>query len=71
MKIGLKKSQKTTEIFFDEKNPTIHIHTHNTDLKNRLTDYAARYADECQQIYSDPDTGSWSLKSIRDVYLSV
>ena len=35
----------------------IHIRTHNTDLKNRLTDYATKYPDECQIIYLDPDTG--------------
>ena len=57
MKTGLIKSQKTTEIFFDEKNPLIHIRTHNTDLKNRLTTYAEQYPDECQWIYTDPDTG--------------
>lgn len=34
MKTGLTKSQKTTEIFFDEKDSMIHIRTHNTDLKN-------------------------------------
>ena len=57
MKTGLTKSQKTTEIFFDEKDPMIHIRTHNTDLKNRLTDYAKRYPDECHLIDDDPDTG--------------
>ena len=57
MKTGLTKSQKTTEIFFDEKDPLIHIRTHNTDLKNRLTAYAELYPDECNLIYSDPDTG--------------
>ena len=57
MKTGLTKSQKTTEIFFDEKDTLIHIRTHNTDLKNRLTAYAELYPDECHRIYSDPDTG--------------
>ena len=57
MKTGLTKSQKTTEILFDEKDPMIHIRTHNTDLKNRLTNYATQYPSECQRIYSDPDTG--------------
>ena len=37
MKTGLTKSQKTTEIWFDEKETLIYIRTHNTDLKNRLT----------------------------------
>lgn len=57
MKTGLKKSQKTTEIYFDEKDPLIHIRTHNTDLKNRLSDYAVKYSDECQQTYADWETG--------------
>lgn len=57
MKTGLKKGQKTTEICFDEKDPLIHISTHNTDLKKRLTDYAKQYPDECRQIYSDPEMG--------------
>ena len=57
MKTGLTKNQKTTEIFFDEKDPLIHIRTHNTDLKNRLTGYATKYPDECRKIYSDPEIG--------------
>ena len=57
MKTGLTKSQKTIEILFDEKDPLIHIRTHNTDLKNRLNEYASKYPDECKRIYSDPDTG--------------
>ena len=56
MKTGLTKSQKITEIFFDEKDPLIHIRTHNTDLKNRLSEYAEKYPDECQRIYKDPET---------------
>ena len=57
MKTGLTKSQKITEIFFDEKEPLIHIRTHNTDLKNRLTDFAEQYPDECRLLDADPDTG--------------
>ena len=34
MRTGLTKSQKITEICFDEKEPLIYIRTHNTDLKN-------------------------------------
>ncbi len=37
MRTGPTKQEKTTEIYFDEKDPTIFIRTHNTDLKNRLT----------------------------------
>ena len=37
MRTGLTKQEKTTDIWFDEKEPLIYIRTHNTDLKNRLT----------------------------------
>ena len=57
MKTGLTKSQKITEIYFDEKAPLIYIRTHNTDLKNRLTAYAVQYPGECCQTDADPDTG--------------
>ena len=57
MRTGLTKSQKITEICFDEKEPLIHIRTHNTDLKNRLTAYAAAHPDQCRQTDTDPETG--------------
>ena len=57
MKTGLTKQEKTTDIWFDEKNPIIHIRTHNTDLKNRLTAYAVAHPDQCRQTDADPDTG--------------
>ena len=57
MRTGLTKSQKITEICFDEKEPLIHIRTHNTDLKNRLTAYAAAYPGECRQTDADLETG--------------
>ena len=40
MRTGLTKQEKTTDIWFDEKYPLIHIRTHNTDLKKRLAAYA-------------------------------
>ena len=36
MRTGLPKQKKVTDIWFDEKDPLIHIRTHNTDLKKRL-----------------------------------
>ena len=57
MRTGLTKQEKTTDIWFDEKNPLIYIRTHNTDLKNRLTAYAAAHPSECRQTDADPDTG--------------
>ena len=57
MRPGLTKQEKTTDIWFDEKDPLIHIRTHNTDLKKRLLDYSSRYPAICQQTDTDPDTG--------------
>ena len=57
MRTGLTKREKTTDIWFDEKDPLIHIRTHNTDLKKRLTAYAAAHPGECRQTDADPDTG--------------
>ena len=57
MRIGLTKQEKTTDIWFDEKEPLIYIRTHNTDLKKRLAAYAGQHPDQCRQIDADPDTG--------------
>ena len=50
MRTGPTKQEKTTEIYFDEKDPTIFIRTHNTDLKNRLT---APYREERRRTASE------------------
>ena len=57
MRTGLTKQEKTTDIWFDEKDPLIYIRTHNTDLKKRLAAYARRYPDECRQTDADQKTG--------------
>ena len=49
MRTGLTKQEKTTDIWFDEKDPLIHIRTHNTDLKKRLA---------CLQPDSTPTSAS-------------
>ena len=49
MRTGLTKQEKTTDIWFDEKDPLIHIRTHNTDLKKRLAAYAGQYPDQGRQ----------------------
>ncbi len=53
MKTGLSKKQKTTNIYFNEDSPMIEVCTYNTDLKNRLTRYAAQYPGECKLIDDD------------------
>ena len=50
MRTGLTKQEKTTDIWFDEKEPLIYIRTHNTDLKNRLT---APYSEERRRAASE------------------
>jgi len=57
MKTGLTKQEKTTDIWFDEKDPTIYIRTHNTDLKNRLKAYSCRFPSVCKLTDADPETG--------------
>ena len=57
MRTGLTKQEKTTDIWFDEKDPLIHIRTHNTDLKNRLTAYSRRYPAICKLTDEDAETG--------------
>jgi len=57
LRTGLTKQEKTTDIWFDEKDPTIYIRTHNTDLKNRLNAYSHSYPDHCRLTDTDPETG--------------
>ena len=57
MRTGLTKKQKTTAIYFDEHSRMIEVQTHNTDLKKRLTAFAAKHPQCCRQTDADPDTG--------------
>lgn len=47
MRTGLTKRETTTDIWFDEKDPLIHIRPHNTALKKRLVTYAEQHLDVC------------------------
>ena len=67
MRTGLTKQGKTTDIWFDEKEPLIYIRTHNTDLKNRLTAYAATHPGECRQTRT---RAARNLRLKRDASLS-
>ena len=67
MRTGLTKQEKTTEIYFDEKEPTIYIRTHNTDLKNKLTAYAAAHPASAARPTQTRKRATWSLKSARGV----
>lgn len=57
MRTGLTKKQKTTVIYFDEHSRMIEVQTHNTDLKKRLTAFAAKYPQCCRQTDDDEQSG--------------
>ncbi len=61
MKTGLHKRDKTTEIFYDEASPHVEIRTHNTDLKKRLSAYAAKLPELCEKTDEDAETGCMSF----------
>ena len=63
MKTGLTKQEKTTDIWFDEKDTLIHIRTHNTALKKRLLAYSRRYPAICQQTDTDPEIQQGTTES--------
>jgi len=57
MRTGLTKKQKVTELYFNEKDSTAEIYTHNTKLKKRLLKYAAEFPELCQQTDDDEQGG--------------
>ena len=72
MRTGLTKQEKTTDIWFDEKDPLIHIRTHNTDLKKRLAAYAGQHTPtSAARPTQTPKRAAWSLILRKGVSLSV
>ena len=71
MRTGLTKQEKTTDIWFDEKDPLIHIRTHNTALQKRLLAYSRRYPAICQQTDADQETGCMEFEDVykRQIYV--
>ena len=59
LKTGLAKKQKVTELYFNENDAITEVYTHNTELKKRLLDYAARFPNLCQQT---DDNGQGGLR---------
>ena len=57
MRTGLTKKKKTTVIYFDEHSRMIEVQTHNTDLKKRLTAFAAKHPQCCRQTDDDEQGG--------------
>ena len=48
---------KDNRDFFDEHSRIIEVQTHNTDLKKRLTAFAAKYPQCCRQTDDDEQGG--------------
>ena len=57
MKTGLTKKQKVTEVYYNVKDPTAEVYTHDTKLKKRLLEYAAKFPELCQQTDDDEQGG--------------
>ena len=57
MKTGLAKKQKVTEVYYNAKDPTAEVYTHDTKLKKRLLEYAAKFPELCQQTDDDEQGG--------------
>ena len=57
MKTGLTKKQKVTEVYYNAKDPTAEVYTHDTKLKKRLVEYAAKFPELCQQTDDDEQGG--------------
>ena len=59
MKTGLTKKQKVTEVFYNAKDPTAEIYTHDAILKKRLRAFAEEYPELCRQTDDDGQGGLW------------
>ena len=57
MRTGLTKNQKVTEVYYNAKDPTAEIYTHDTKLKKRLLAYATKFPELCQQTDDDEQGG--------------
>ena len=57
MKTGLTKKQKVTELYYNAKDPMAEIYTHDTKLKRRLMEYAAKHPQLCQLTEDDEQSG--------------
>ena len=53
MVTGVKKTHKTTEIYFDEADEWTTVRTYNTSLKNRLLAFSTEHPELCEQTDDD------------------
>ena len=58
---GIKKTHKTTEIYFDEAGEWTTVSTYNTSLKNRLLAFSKEYPELCE-LNDDDECGCLSFR---------
>ena len=58
---GIKKTHKTTEIYFDEADEWTTVRTYNTSLKNRLLAFSKAYPELCE-LTDDDECGCLSFR---------
>ena len=56
----MRKSEKFTQIYFNEAAPTMEITTHNSDLKKRLRRFAEEFPELCR--VTEIDSGMMSFE---------
>ena len=59
MKTGLTKKRKTTDVYYNAKDPLTEVYTHDTNLKKRLRKYADKYPELRKQTDDDGQGGLW------------
>ena len=57
MKTGLTKKQKVTELYYNAKDSMAEVYTHDTKLKRRLLEYAAKIPKLSQLTEEDEQGG--------------
>ena len=57
MRTGLTKKQKVTAAYYNAKDPIAEVYTHDTKLKKRLLEYAAKFPELCHQTDDDEQGG--------------
>ena len=57
MKTGLTKRQKTTDVYYNAKDPLAKVYTHDTNLKKRMRMFAEKYPELCRQTDDDGQGG--------------
>ena len=58
---GIKKTHKTTEIYFDEADEWTMVRTYNTSLKNRFLAFSKEYPELCE-LTDDDECGCLSFR---------